>query len=43
MGGIDVEELDRWIDKAMAQAARNGIEARWLLSAMWADRRPNAH
>jgi hypothetical protein len=37
MVGIDVTQLDRWIDKTMAQAARDGIEARWLLSAMWAD------
>jgi hypothetical protein len=37
MGGIDVTQLDRWIDKTMAQAARDGIETRWLLSAMWAD------
>jgi hypothetical protein len=35
--GINVTQLDRWIDKTMAQAARDGIEARWLLSAMWAD------
>jgi hypothetical protein len=42
-GGTDVTQLDGWIDKAMAQVARDGIEARWLLSAMWADRRPNAH
>jgi hypothetical protein len=37
MGGIDVTQLDRRIHKAMAQTARDGIEARWLLSAMWAD------
>ena len=27
MGGIDVKELDRWIDKALAQAARDGVKA----------------
>jgi hypothetical protein len=27
MDGIDVKELDRWIDKALAKAARDGIEA----------------
>ena len=27
MGGIDVKKLDRWIDKAVAQVARDGVEA----------------